>query len=142
MTTELTARVDLAEKVRFVGRGHGDQEVVIDYPPPLGDDAGLRGGLQVLLIALAACLGQTVVPLLRRMNQPFSGCSVEAHGTRREEHPTVLTAIHLLVTVTGAGLDEAAVRKAVDLARTSYCPVHAMLASGTPITTEVRVVTG
>jgi putative redox protein len=142
MAGELTARVDLVEKVRFIGRGHGDQEVVIDYPPPLGDDAGLRGGLQVLLIALAACLGQTVVPLIRRMNLPVTGCSVEARGTRREEHPTVLTEIHLLVTVQGAGLDEAAVRKAVDLATSTYCPVHAMLASGTPITTEVRVIAG
>jgi hypothetical protein len=67
MASERSARVDLVEKVRFVGRGHGDQEVVIDYPPPLGDDAGLRGGLQLLLMALAACM----------------------------EHPTVLTEIRI-----------------------------------------------
>ncbi len=90
-TTELTARADPVEKVRFIGRGHGEQEVVIDYPPPLGDDAGLRGGLQVLLMALAVCLGQTVMPLLGRMNQSPTGMSVEARGTRRAEHPTVLT---------------------------------------------------
>ena len=52
----------------------------------------------------------------------------------------MLEEIRLLVTVTGAGLDPAAVRKAVDLAKDRYCPVHAMLQGSTPIATEVRVV--
>jgi putative redox protein len=140
VATELSAIVELQEKVRFLGRGHGDQAVLIDYPPPLGDDAGLRGGLQLLLMSLAACMGQTAVPLMRKMRLPLTGCTVEARASRREEHPSVLTEIRLLVTVTGRGLDPAAVRKAVDLAKDSYCPVHAMLQGSTPITTDVRVV--
>ena len=140
MATELTARVELEDKMRFIGRGNGDQGVVIDYPPPLGDDSGMRGGLQLLLMALAACMGQTVMPLLRKMRQNVDGCVVEARGQRREEHPTVLTGIQLLFTVRGTGLDAVQIRKAVELAETWYCPVHAMLKGSTPIVTKVELV--
>ncbi len=140
MATELSARVELQEKVRFVGYGHGEQGVVIDYPPPLGDDTGLRGGLQLLLMALAACMGQTVLPILRKMQQPVTGCTVEAHGLRREEHPTILTQIRVVFTLRGTGLQLAAVQRAVGLGGSQYCPVHAMLRESTPITTEIRLV--
>ncbi len=142
MATELTARVELEEKMRFIGHGNGEQGVVIDYPPPLGDDSGIRGGLQLLLMALAACMGQTVMPLLRKMRQNVEGCVVEARGRRREEHPTVLTEIHLLFLVRGTGLDATQIRKAVDLAETWYCPVHAMLKGSAPIVTKVELVEG
>jgi hypothetical protein len=34
-------------------------------------------------LGLAACAGQTVVPLPRRMHQPIEGCVVEARGRGR-----------------------------------------------------------
>ncbi len=142
MPSELSARVDLQEKMRFVGRASGEQSVVVDYPPPLGDDAGLRGGLELLLMATAACAGQTVVPLLRRMHQPVEGCSVEARGRRRDEHPTVVTDIHLAFTFRGAALDESAVARAIELAENQFCPVWAMLKGGTRITSSFQIVAG
>ena len=142
MASELAARVVLQEKVRFLGQASGEQTVVIDYPPPLGDDAGLRGGLEVLLLSLAACAGQTIVPLLRRMRQPVEGCTVEARGQRRDEHPTVLTDIQLRFTFRGQGLDPAAVQKAIDLGESEYCPVWNMLKGSTRITTTVEIVEG
>ena len=142
MASELTARVELQEKVRFLGRASGDQSVVVDYPPPLGDDAGIRGGLELLLMSLAACAGQTIVPLLRRMRQPVAGCTVEARGQRRDEHPTVLTDIQLKFTFRGQGLDPAAIQRAIELGEAQYCPVWAMLKGGTRIKAAFEVVPG
>lgn len=142
MPSQLSARVELQEKVRFVGRASGDQAVIIDYPPPLGDDAGLRGGLELLLMALAACAGQTVVPILRRMHQAVEGCQVEARGQRRDEHPTVITAIHLEFTFAGSGLDPAMVERAIEVAKTQFCPVWAMLKGETAITRSFNIVAG
>jgi putative redox protein len=136
----LAARVVLQEKVRFLGQGSGEQRVVIDYPPPLGDDAGIRGGLELLLMSLAACAGQTVVPLLRRMGQPVEGCTVEATGRRREVHPTVLTDIELTFRLAGAGLDPAAVERAIALAEEEFCPVWAMLKGAATITRSFTIV--
>jgi uncharacterized OsmC-like protein len=139
VANQVTARVLLKEKMRFLGLASGSQSVVIDYPPPLGDDAGLRGGLELLLMSLAACAGQTTVLLLRRMHQPVEGCVVEASGPRRDEHPTILTSIQLKFTLRGPGLDPAAVQRAISLGEAQYCPVWAMLKGATPITTTVEI---
>jgi uncharacterized OsmC-like protein len=139
VANELSARVVLQEKMRFLGQASGEQSVVIDYPPPLGDDAGLRGGLELLLMSLAACAGQTTVSLLRRMHQPVEGCVVEARGQRRDEHPTVLTDIQLTFTFRGPGLDPAAIQRAISMGEAQYCPVWAMLKGGTRITTAVEI---
>jgi putative redox protein len=140
VASQITARVVFQDKVRFLGQASGSQSIVIDYPPPLGEDAGVRGGLELLLMSLAACAGQTVVPLLRRMQQTVEGFAVEARGQRRDEHPTVLTDIELIFTLRGAGLDRTAVHRAISLAESQYCPVWAMLRGGTRITTSVEFV--
>ncbi len=140
MASELSAHVVLQEKVRFLAQASGDQQVVVDYPPPLGDDTGIRGGLELLLMGLAACAGQTIVPLLRRMRQPVEGCAVEARGLRREEHPTVLTDIELRFTFRGPGLDPEAVQRAIALGESQYCPVWNMLKGSTRITSEFQIV--
>ncbi len=142
LPSEVHASVELQEKVRFTGRASGDQAIVIDYPPPLGDDAGIRGGLELLLMALAACAGQTVVPILRRMNQPVVGCRVEARGQRRDEHPTVVTDVHLEFSFPGAALDAAAVERAISIAEKQVCPVWAMLKGTTRITSSFQIVAG
>ena len=140
MARPVAARVVLQDKVRFLGQGSGEQRVVIDYPPPLGDDAGIRGGLELLLMSLAACAGQTVVWLLRRAEQPVQGCTVEGRGERRDEHPTVLTAIELRFTFEGSGLEPAAVERAIGLGETQFCPVWAMLKGATQITRSFEIV--
>jgi putative redox protein len=142
MPSELRARAVLQEKVRFVCQASGEQSVVIDYPPPLGDDAGVRGGLELLLMSLAACAGQTIMPLLRRMGQPVTGCTVEARGRRRDEHPTVLTDIELTFLFRGSGIDPAAIQRAIQLGESQYCPVWAMLKGGTRITSRVEMEPG
>jgi putative redox protein len=139
MATTLTAQVELSEKVHFVGQTGGAHSVDIDYPPPLGDGDGFTG-LQMLLLSLAGCSAQTVVNLLRRMNQPVQGMEVKAVGRRRDEHPTVLTKIELEFTVHGIGIDSQAVARAIALSEEQFCPVWAMLKAGTSITSSYRIV--
>jgi putative redox protein len=139
MPTEVSARVVLQEKVRFVGSASGAQSIVIDYPPPLGDDTGVRGGLELLLMSVAACAGQTVVALLRRLRQPPSGCMVEARGRRRDAHPTVLTEIHVRFGLVGEGLDRTTVERAITLSEEEFCPVWAMLKGSTRLTSSFSI---
>jgi putative redox protein len=96
----------------------------------------------MLLTSLAVCAGSTVSLVLERMKQPFSGMTVEARGTRRDEHPTVLTDIALEFVVTGTGVETERVAQALDVAEKQLCPVWAMLKPGTPISTSFRVIEG
>lgn len=119
----------------------GCHTLTMDYPLPAdreGDLAGLTP-LRVLLASLAGCSCSTLAALLRKMRQPVTSVAVEVHGSRRDEHPTVLTHIDLLFTVSGEGVDGHAVDKALALAEEQLCPVWAMLRPGTEITHSYRI---
>ena len=119
----------------------GEHSVCLDYPLSPQTTAGPTP-LQMILTSLAVCAGSTLALVLERMKQPFTGLAVDALGKRRDEHPTVLTEIHLDFVITGAGTDPDRVTQALKVAEEQLCPVWAMLKSGTPITTAFRIVEG
>lgn len=138
MATELTIHAVHKGGMRFTA-GNGTHVVEVDYPLEQGDEGtGLRS-LELLLASLATCGGNTLALLLRQMGQSFTGLEVDARGRRREEHPTVLIEITLDFAVRGAGVDKAAVEKALTVAETQLAPVWIMLKAGTPITTSLRL---
>jgi len=138
MEGQLTATVRWTEKLHLEGRAAFDHSVPLDYGPPLGDGNGIRP-MELVLISLAGCSGQTVVSLLQKMRQDVRAFSVEAVGTKVEDHPKVFSAIHLAFRVSGAGLDPALVEKAVRLSEEKYCPVWAMLKAGVKVSSEVKL---
>jgi len=141
MPVELTIHAVHQGGMRFTA-GNGTHEVQVDYPLQPGDPGiGLRS-LELLLASLATCAGNTVALVLDQMQQPITGLEVDARASRREEHPTVLTDIHLAFAVHGAGLERAAVEKAVTDAGSQLAPVWIMVEAGTPVTTSVRLDVG
>lgn len=121
----------------------GAHRVTVDYPVPGAPGANdvLKGmtPLRLLLASLAGCSGGSVAALLRRDGEPVERVEVEARGRRRDEHPTVLTEIHLSFTVVG-DVDPERVRHALALSETTICPVWAMLKAGTPVSSDFTVV--
>ena len=51
-------------------------------------------------------------------------------GSQRDEYPQVYSEIVVTHELEGPGLSEAAVRRAIELSATKYCPVNAMIAAG------------
>ena len=138
MPTELSVRAVRETGMCFTA-STGQHSVCLDYPLGPGATAGPTP-LEMLLTSLAVCAGSTVALVLERMKQPLAAMTVEAKGTRREEHPTVLTTITLEFGVAGAGLDADRVAQALAIAEGQLCPVWAMLKAGTPITATFHVV--
>ena len=96
--------------------------------------------LEVLLASLAACAGNTLnLVLCRKMEARPELLEVEAIAQRREEHPTVLTAIELTYRVRGEGLARETIESAVRIAEDRLCPVLAMLRPGTKVTSSLRM---
>ena len=82
--------------------------------------------MELLVLGLAGCTGVDVVTILERMREPLEGLEVNADFERAETQPPVYTKIHLTYKLKG-GLDEAKVRRAIELSETKYCSVSAML---------------
>lgn len=139
MSNELSAKVNLQHKVRFIGQARSEPPVVIDYLPPLGDGVGLMP-LELLLLSLAGCSGQTLITLLHRMEQPVYGLEVQAHGQQQNEHPTTFTRIELEFVVHGADIDPAVIARAIALSEERFSPVWAMLKTGTVITSSFQII--
>jgi putative redox protein len=140
MPTELTVHAENRGDM-VVTATDGVHAVTMDYPLP-GDEGRDPAGLtplRLLLASLAGCSCNSLAVLLRKMRQPVTAVEADVRGIRRDEHPTVITAIDLTFTVRGDGVDPAAVEKALALTEEQICPVWAMLSPGTPIAATYRL---
>jgi len=136
MMEQLTATVQWTHKLHFEGETEFPASVPIDYPPPLSDNQGHKP-MELVLMSLASCSGQTVISLLQKMKQDVRAFSVKAVGNRKAEHPKVYTDIHLEFVVEGSNLDSESVQKAVQFSEEKYCPVWAMLKQVANVTSAV-----
>jgi putative redox protein len=68
------------------------------------------------------------------------GCSVKLTSERAEVDPKVFTKINMHFTVTGKGLSNLAVEKAIAMSHDKYCSASIMLGKTAEITTSFDLV--
>ena len=138
MKTSLTW-VENAMFVAETGSGHG---LVIDGPPDGGGrNAGPRP-MELVLTGTAACSAYDVVSILKKARQPVRDCRVAVEAERAPEPPQVFTRIHLHFTVSGEGLSEKQVARAIELSAEKYCSASIMLAQTAEITHDFEILPG
>ena len=86
--------------------------------------------VELVTAAIAACTGMDVTSILEKKRQIVAEYAVRVVAVQRDEYPQVLTRIEIVHEVAGPALDVAAVRRAIELSATKYCPVNAMLSAG------------
>jgi putative redox protein len=97
-----------------------------------GDDASANeySPVESVVAALAACSGMDVIGILEKKRQVIDSYTIEVRAEQRDEYPQVLTRVELIHVFDGTVVVERAVRRAIELSATKYCPVNAMLSSG------------
>jgi putative redox protein len=102
------------------------------HPLDFDDRQSNTGGspVETVLSALGSCSGMDVIGILAKKRQDITAYRIEVSGSQRDEYPQVYTEIVVTHDVEGVGLSEAAVRRAIELSATKYCPVSAMIAAG------------
>lgn len=121
--------------LRFDATSGSGHDVVLDAPP---GDAGARPR-ELVLVALGACGGMDVATILAKKQQRVTRHEISVVAEERAQHPQVFTTVTVTHEVEGPALDPEAVRRAIELSATRYCPVNAMLGSG-PVTIHHRFV--
>lgn len=86
------------------------------------------------------CSAFDVVLILQKSRQNVSDCQVHLDATRAESDPKVFTKIHFHFVVSGHGLSDTAVERAVKLSHDKYCSASIMLAQVAEITHSFEVV--
>ncbi len=107
------------------------------------DGCGGQNGptpMELVLLAAGGCSSIDVVSILEKARQDVTDCQVKIDADRAETTPRVFTRIHLHFEVTGKGLSEKHVQRAVDLSMEKYCSVSLMLGKHCPIEHSYSVI--
>ena len=104
---------------RYVGRNEGGDRIFID-----GEEIsiGVRP-TEALLAALGTCTAFDVVSILEKRRTPVESYRIELEGERAEEHPRRFTKILVRHVVSGEGITEESLERAVSLSHEKYCSV-------------------
>lgn len=91
-----------------------------------------------LLAALAGCTAMDVASILRKKRQGAFGYQIQVSAEKRDQHPRVYTRISVEHQVSGE-VEPEALRRAIELSATRYCPVNAMLSGAVVVEHRYRL---
>ena len=135
----MKCRIKWLDHMSFVGESGSGHSVVMDGAPEAGGrNLGIRP-MEMLLLGVGGCTSFDVISILHKSRQQVSDCEVEIEAERAEEVPKVFTRIHIHFIVSGRGLDENKVSKAVSLSADKYCSASRMLEKSATITHDFEI---
>jgi len=135
----MKARIKWVEEVMFVGESGSGHSVVIDGPPEHGGrNLGIRP-MELLLQGLGGCTAFDVMMILKKARQPVTDCVLEIEAERADTEPKVFTKIHIHFVITGSGVSEKHVKRAIDLSAEKYCSASIMLGQVADITHDFEL---
>ena len=124
----------------FIARTGSGHVVAMDGAPEGGGHNLAPRPMEMLLAGTGGCAAYDVVLILKRGRHKVTNCQVKLSAERAETDPKVFTRIHFEFVVSGQGLPQAAVERAVQLSHEKYCSASAMLSKTAEITHSVTIV--
>jgi putative redox protein len=94
--------------------------------------------METLLMALGACTAVDVVSILEKKRQKLEALEVICSGERAPDPPKVWTKLEIVFRLRGR-LDDAAVKRAIELSEGKYCSVSAMLQKTATLTWRYEI---
>ncbi len=136
----MKAIIELQDNVNFKATSGSGHEIQMDGPPDFGGQNMGARPMETLLIGMGGCASFDVVHILRKRRLTVTNCVAELEAERAETDPKVFVKIHLHFKVSGKGLTEKAVAKAVELSAEKYCSASIMLGKTAEITHSFEII--
>ncbi len=129
-----------AGNAAFIGRASSGHTVVMDGPAEGGGrNLGPRP-MEMLILGMGACSTYDVVSILKKSRQEITDCEVKITSHRADSDPKVFTDIQLHFIVSGKGLKEKQVKRAIKLSAEKYCSASIMLGATANITHDYDII--
>ena len=132
--------VKWAGKMTFIGEADSGNTVTMDAGAGAGGLGLGHSPMDLLLMGAGGCASIDVVMILQKGRCDVSDCVVKVSGKRAEEMPKVYTDIHMHFVISGKGLKESVVERAVKLSMEKYCSASLTLAKAAKLTHDFEVV--
>jgi putative redox protein len=137
---QVKTTVKWVDGAMMVGESPSGHAVVMDGPEEVGGrNLGIRP-MEMLLLGMGGCTLADVLLILRKAKQEVVDCRVEIEATRADSPPRVYTEIHVHFVVTGRGLEDKHVARAIKLSSDKYCSASIMLGQTARITHDYELV--
>lgn len=126
-------------KKQFVGVDSTKHSVVMSGQDP-ENGTGVKPS-DMLLLALGGCTAFDIVTILQKQRQEFTSLEIRIRGEQPEEGwPRPFRKIHVEYILTGKGLSEKAVERAIELSHESYCTVGNTIRGVAEITSSYQII--
>ncbi|MBQ60985.1 MAG: osmotically inducible protein C [Gammaproteobacteria bacterium] len=122
--------VEWVEDVMFEAESDSGHSLLLEGPAEQGGrNRGMRP-MELILLGVGGCSSFDVVTILKKARQEVTGCVAQLEAERADEVPSVFTRINIHFVVSGTGLKEKQVSRAVELSAEKYCSASIMLSKG------------
>lgn len=129
----MDVKVNWQNRMSFTGSADSGFSINLGTDPAVGgDNDGIRP-MELMALSLAGCTAMDVISILQKKREDVTGFEVKVHAERASEHPKVMTSAVIDYLVSGRGVSEAAVVRAIELSAKRYCPAQAMLGKIMPL---------
>jgi putative redox protein len=118
-----TANVRWIGEQKFVATSPSGHAIALDSD---GQSNKAPTPMELLLMALGACTATDVVLILEKKRQKLQALEVICSGERAPDPPRVWTKLEILYRLRGQ-LEDAAVKRAIELSEEKYCSVSVTL---------------
>lgn len=138
----MNAEVSWKSGMTFTGTAGTGFQVPLGAEPAVGGaNDGFRP-MELMAVSLAGCTAMDVISILQKKRQDVTAFEVKVKAERAQEHPKVFTRAVIQYDVTGHSVQEAAVRRSIELSAERYCPAQGMLAQVMPIELDYVIYEG
>lgn len=103
-----------------------------------GNDSGVRPKT-LMLVSLGGCTAMDVVSILKKMRVELTGFNVGVEANVTEEHPKHYDDMKIIYEFSGNNLDEAKLKKAIDLSMERYCGVSVVYRKAMSVNYEIVI---
>jgi putative redox protein len=126
MSTKTAVATSEGDGLRFRVRTGSGHELILDNAE---GNTGPRPA-ELVLVAHGGCTAMDVLSILRKKRQVVTRYEVEVAAEQRDAAPNIFVSSVVTHVIEGPAVDEAAVRRAIELSALKYCSVGATLSAG------------
>ncbi len=124
----------------LAAKGNTNHWVTMDTEEKHGGEYAASKPMELILMGLGGCTGMDVLSILTKMKVHLDNISINVSAEQAEDYPKVFTKIHILYQFFGKQINEENVKKAIELSRTKYCSVYAMLIKSVQIDHSYQII--
>ena len=124
----------------FDGLTEDGQRLTLDGSAALGGQGLGPRPMELVLFGLAGCAAMDVLHIIRKGRRELTQAYITADAERADAVPAVFRSIHLSFELSGEGLTQAIVERAVHLSLERYCSVAQMLSPHVTMSSSVRLI--